>query len=485
MDESKIIRVQAKNQIYENVKYEVENLEKQLPDVINSEEKGSIYWQLSKKYKVLYWGFVEEPKIFKNTEKEDYFKNLVKSYLWNSVYYREKCLQIIKEHNNIEANDGIFMDIVLKYIYFVKNDYDNIEENEIRFERFGESDNEKINIIINDLEYAKRGLYYSIKFYEKEKNYEEFHIWYEVLGDLYLIIQLLLMKAGRDDFLDNAKQALKCYKKSNDCLKKFAKPEVGYGGIYGLPYQTNFFGSLLKSFGFTGYSQSSIPKMRFIEEKLLKKRKGMDFMEYLENPSFPNRIILKNKIEKLILDWPILEHRSVDFENWEIVCEFIHNQILAHNYEQGDLKTTIESWKSESDMQKWVDLRMKTYLPKNKGISPFFIGRERKMGGGNCDHYYKNIPICDKWKRDSNAQYHSLEINYFIDEVYEKHYEQIRSYANDVKLAILLVVDSRSEIRNKSPNLIKDTYKFIVDREDGIVTAIFIVEITDKSPSER
>ena len=100
-----------------------------------------------------------------------------KDYLWNSIYYREKCLQIIKQNDVIEANDGIFMDVGLKYRYFIRYDYEEIKEDGFQLEKFGDALNEKINIIINDIEYAKRGMYYTIKHYEKDNNHEELFIW--------------------------------------------------------------------------------------------------------------------------------------------------------------------------------------------------------------------------------------------------------------------------------------------------------------------
>jgi len=108
--------------------------------------------------------------------------------LWNSINYREKCLRIIKENNVIEANDGIFMDVGLKYRYFITYDFEEPKEEEFWFEKFGDTPNDKINIVINDLEYAKRGIYYTIKNYKKKEDYQELFIWCEVMGDLFLII---------------------------------------------------------------------------------------------------------------------------------------------------------------------------------------------------------------------------------------------------------------------------------------------------------
>ena len=65
------------------------------------------------------------------------------------------------------------------------------------------------------------------------------------------------------------------------------------------------------------------------------------------------------------------------------------------------------------------------------------------------------------------------------------HYEQIKRYANDVKFAVMIVVDSRQEIKKNSPNSVKDCFDFKMNEQDGIITAIFIIQVSDKNPSER
>ena len=487
MEEWKITREEVKNQIYEKDRIELNLLKEKLENTSKGEDKGNLYWQLSEKYKLLFWGYAQDVAIFKDTPKEEYYKQLEKDYLWNNLYYREKCLQIIKKNDMIEANDGIFMDVGLKYRYFIRYNYDLVEikEERFRFDTFGDTSNEKINIIINDIEYAKRGMYYTIKHYEKEKNYEELHVWCEVMGDLNLIIQLLLLEGGRTDLLDNAKKSLQYYKESRENLKVFAKPTIHYGGIYGLSYQTNFFDAFLKSFEFVGYSLSCVDKMEFIEKTLLKKESGLDYIDYI-NSTFPdNKSILRNKIEKLINRYPRLIYKGLDLEDWKIVLNFVHDHILSYNYEQGDLNTIVDSWKREDDMQKWIQLRMNSLLIERRNEPSFHSIREGIRGGGSCDHTYKKVPICDKWKRDTNAKAYPVKNKDFIDKVYKDHYEQVKSYAHDVKLAVMIVVDSRDATRNKNPDLVKDCYDFKVNERDGIITAIFIIQVSEISPSKR
>ncbi|MBA7531992.1 hypothetical protein ES705_24218 [subsurface metagenome] len=76
-------------------------------------------------------------------------------------------------------------------------------------------------------------------------------------------------------------------------------------------------------------------------------------------------------------------------------------------------------------------------------------------------------------------------IHDFIDKVYKDYYEQVKSYANDVKLAVMIVVDSREVTRNKNPDMVKDCYEFKVNERDGVFTAIFVIQASDKRPSQR
>ena len=405
--------------------------------------------------------------------------------MWNSIYFREKFLDFTKQNDLIEANDGIFLDVGLKYRYFVRNDYEEIKEEGFQFETFGETKNEKINMITNDMEYGKRGMYYAIKHYEKEKNHEELFCWCEVMGDIYLIIQLLLIEGGRNDLLDNAKQSLKYYKKSRENLKVFAKPTTQYGGIYGLPYQTNFFDPFLKSFKFKGYSQSSIDKMEFVEKKLLQKENGLAYIEYLESPLFSNKTILDNRIDILLNEHPVLKYKGSVLEDWKNILYFIHKEILSYNYEYRDINNKVLNWKREEYMQKWLQRLIDRYLIDKRSEPSFFTGRETKKGGGDCDHYYKRIPICDKWKRDTNSKNYPTKIYDFINKVYKDHYEQVKSYASDVKLAIMIVVDSREVTRKKNPDMVKDCYDFKINEQDGVITAIFVIQVSDSPPSKR
>ncbi len=211
----------------------------------------------------------------------------------------------------------------------------------------------------------------------------------------------------------------------------------------------------------------------------------MDYMEYLDSQHLPNKTLLENKLAKLTNKCRVLKYRETDFEDWRTVLYFIHNQILTHNYENRDLNNVVRNWSREDDMQKCIQGLINRFIIEERNEPPFSSGRERIIGGGKCDHYYKGIPISDKWIRDTNAKSYPTEINKFINKIYELHYEQVKSYAHNIKLAVMIVVDSREETKKNTPDMVKDCYDFRVNDEDGIVTAIFVIQISDNTPSKR
>ena len=383
------------------------------------------------------------------------------------------------------------MDVDLKYKYFVDLDYNynyNDEEEGLYFDIYGESSKDKINIVINDLKYANRGVYNRLRYLEKEKNYEELFVWYEIWGDLYLAIQLLLMMAG-EGLTDNAKLSLNCYKKSRENLLMFSEQQTFYDGIYGMPYQINFFDNLLKKNGFHGYDRRSVHKMEFIERNILHKG-SQDYFEYRDFSKLdflPSKEKLEKKLRDLLEEYPFLGVNT-NFKEWKTAIEYFHG-LLLYNYKQRYLNTYVNKWEREGDMQKWLQREIDRHLIISQNEPSFTSGREIKMGGGNCDHYYKNIPICDKWKRDSNASSYPIKISEFISKLYDHNKAQFHSYAQEVKLGIVVVVDSRSVTReNKSPDIADNCYRFSVNKvsEDAaICLVIFVLQISDIPPSER
>ena len=78
-----------------------------------------------------------------------------------------------------------------------------------------------------------------------------------------------------------------------------------------------------------------------------------------------------------------------------------------------------------------------------------------------------------------------FQVDLKFQKVYKEHYEQVKSYVNDVKLAVMIVVDSREVTRKKNPDMVKDCYDFKINDQDGVITAIFVIQVSDKPPSKR
>ena len=49
----------------------------------------------------------------------------------------------------------------------------------------------------------------------------------------------------------------------------------------------------------------------------------------------------------------------------------------------------------------------------------------------------------------------------------------------------MIIVDSREVTRKKNPDMVKDCYDFKINEKDGVITAIFVIQVWDKPPSKR
>lgn len=492
MDEELInTREEVTKEIYKKVFEKIEYLTESIKSSEDWKSELNLLLNLSEEYTQLYYAYRDFPDLSKDYPlKYEFYIQLIKDYMWKSIYYREKALNIIKEHRLIEVNSYIFMDVYLKYKFFIEYGFKfRYDENEKDFhlEIHGEAFKDNINIVINDLKYANSGIYYSIKYFEKEKNHEELFIWYEIRSDIYLIIQLLLMMTGKG-LLDNAKLSLNCYKKSRENLQMISEPTTSYDGIYGYPYQVNFFDEILKSNGFRGYSRSGVEKMKFIEKNILMKdsKDYFEYKNYSKRDFLPSKERLDKKIQEQLEEYPYI-HLNRNFNDWWVAIQYFHD-LLLNNYDQRYLNTYVDKWKYEGDMQKFLQVGINYHLRK-QNEQPCNSGREVKKGGGNSDHYYKNIPICDKWIRDYGKRSYSTKVFEFIDQVYEEYKGQFLSYIQNVKLGIIVIVDSRTETReNKSPEIVDNCYKFKVikvNKEIAMIFGIFVLQILDISPSKR
>ena len=492
MDENTLkTREEVTKEIYKPAFDNIANLTELLKSVEDWKSEVNLLLELSKEFKNLFYAYKDFPDLSKNYQNLcERYVQLRKGNLWKSIYYREKGLIILKEHGLIEVNYHLFTDVYQKYKYFIEYDHEykhNKDEKDFYLDTYGETFKDSVNIVINDLKYANRGVYIQIRYFEEKRNYEELYIWYEIRGDIYLMIQLLLMITG-EGLLDNAKIALSSYKKSRESLQVFAKPTTFYEGIYGYPYQTNFFDEILKIYGFTGYSRRVVEKMKFIEKKILEKN-STDFLEYKQysNKQFlPTKDKLEKRIQDLLDKYPSMSINR-NYNDWKIVLNYIHD-LLVDNENQNYLNTYVNKWEKEADMQKWLQREINMHLREYREPS-YTSGREVKKSGGNCDHYYKNIPICDKWKRDNGEKPYSTNMFEFIDQVYDKHKAQFRSYIQDVKLGVVVLVDSRTVTReNKNPDIVDNSYKFVIDdlsEGDATCLAIFVLKISDTPPSKR
>ncbi len=148
---------------------------------------------------------------------------------------------------------------------------------------------------------------------------------------------------------------------------------------------------------------------------------------------------------------------------------------MTDNFNNSKLNKQVINWKGEEDMRKWLQNLIDRYIIKERN-------KQHHISVGNWDHYYKNIRIFDKWIRDNNANSYPTNINKFIDKVYKANYKHLKISTNEVKFLVIVVVDSRKILRDLliKRHKLKDCFDFRVNIKDGIISAIFVIEVVNK-----
>ena len=137
------------------------------------------------------------------------------------------------------------------------------------------------------------------------------------------------------------------------------------------------------------------------------------------------------------------------------------------------LREEAQNWKNEpKDMSPWVSTNFsRIYKEKFRD--------KTKISDGDCDHWVENIPIEDKLLKTSNKE----EINEIIEELYEKHKNQIIRESGMSGYGILNIVDVRENIKNNIINASPIPKVFKIFYENNCWIGVFIFQAFTKTPS--
>lgn len=203
-------------------------------------EKYSAFWSLKENFEQLKHKF-RSLQIWTRVK----FEKEIDFYLCCEIYYFELCFSMLKkkyEAKNVDLRH--FLNATqLEYEYFIEKNY-KLPDHFINagFELEGVSNIPKLNLVINNIRNAQANLEILLERNEQKQNYKDLFLYYEVMGDLYIHIYLLLK--GLKDIIsrvldENLRYAYYYYYRSIENKQIFMEKEgdyrTHYDGLHGWP----------------------------------------------------------------------------------------------------------------------------------------------------------------------------------------------------------------------------------------------------------
>jgi hypothetical protein len=219
----------TKNKLLENLK-----------NIKDLSGKYSAFWNLKENFEQLKHKFISL-QIWTRVK----FEKEIDFYLCCEIYYFELCFSMLKEKYGAKNVDlRHFLNATqIEYEYFIKKNY-KLPDHFINagFELEGVSNIPKLNLVINNIRNAQANLEILLEQDEKKQNHKDLFLYYEVMGDLYIHIYLLLKGLRDIDFQkldENLRSAYYYYYRSVENKKIFMEKEgdyrTHYDGLHGWP----------------------------------------------------------------------------------------------------------------------------------------------------------------------------------------------------------------------------------------------------------
>jgi len=371
------------------------------------------------------------------------------------------------------------MDIFEEYLWFIK-ERRGVRDNLELFDYLTPTPSTTLNILINNIIYSQIGIKDLLDYYERNQDLDSLLLYYETLGDLYVLKFLLTKKifneiAGISDLY----YALLSYRSSVYNKKLTEKKYVYREGIIGFSYQDILY-SLLNEEGYRGSPYNVSSKFSFGNTQY-----SFNIGEIpldLKDNIVDHRSQVFKKINQNFKEIGLLDIVNGDSHDraWILILNHIGIYLLhSYNDSQYFRKQAIE-WENEGAMDLWFADKFYQLMYEEK-ISYY---REPISGGGKCEHFLNDIPIEDKIIQQSEHK----NIESLLEEQYNKCYPQIKQYAKgkDSKYAILLLTDRRAEIVNNEIQIaVPDRcIQFRYNKKDDLWVAVFAFQVFLKTPSQ-
>lgn len=227
----------------EDINKEISELTKKYGEIVEflkgnveKKERYTSYWELkefSEKLKFKYRLLNSWSRINYNQE--------INEYLCKEIYFFENCFFMLKELFNPKYVDfqHYLKAANLEFEYFIDEDSSYPKEFINKsFDTRGIGDDPRMNLILNNIEKAQKNLNLIIENIKNKNNDEkDLFLYYEVLGDLYIHVFIILKKCGHaiEDSMEFLNQSYYYYLisyKYKEVVEK-RNPTTYFDGLHG------------------------------------------------------------------------------------------------------------------------------------------------------------------------------------------------------------------------------------------------------------
>ncbi|MFW9878028.1 MAG: hypothetical protein ACFFG0_33525 [Candidatus Thorarchaeota archaeon] len=463
------------------------NLISNLPFIEDIKTKIETLFKISKEFKIL--SALSQSKLnmtqslckLYNENVNKLILDLLEEYndfQWKTILYQEKARRMIKDMNLVPPNYVFFNDIYIEYYWFIEKNMAVLEESEL-FDQWTPTPSPGLNIILNNLIYTQSGIKLILNHSEETNNLENLYLYYEVMGDLYFLMFLLIKKIYNETAgITYLYFATKSYEKSIQNKNLTERKEIHREGIVGFDYQDILY-RLFEEEGIKGAIYNVNSKLSFISQKYKYDIRDLSIIFEDEPVDFKKPVLKKINDHLKVIG--LFDNNNLDSHDraWKLILEKLGFCLLHAFHDTHFYRKWAEKWEVEKQMDLWFAERFYQLVTENK----LSYTRESMVGGGKCEHIINRIPIEDKIVDMSDG----IKITDFLEKKYREYYPQTRQYAlGESKYAVILITDRRPEIKRGiiSPSAPENCILFRHNKEDNIWCAIFVFQVFTKTPSQ-
>ncbi|MHA1723369.1 MAG: hypothetical protein ACTSXH_00795 [Promethearchaeota archaeon] len=457
-------------------KKEIHELNNKLSTIDDLAEKFKLLQTLAESYYKLSRHYELKYNLSKNFD--DYIEIL--NAKQQSFVCVEKSLSLLRRNEvDVIHNARWFVNnLGFEYDYLVTYSGEIPRDLELYYSSYYPYPNRALNILLNNISDYQRLIGIWIARAENDKDYKNLFIYCEVMGDLFLLKQLLtedLIDVNVIRYTDNAHFAYYFYDKAIRNRHIVDRRETALFGLVdpqGYNYQDVLY-SISKKFGIRNIVRGSL------EEKIKSLRKL--YPHVIDKTTFPP---FRSKTHERLIS--LIKERKVPYNDkhdkiFRRLCEWLSNMVnIAYDNPKYYRKDACH-WTTEDKMHIWIERELNIF----EAYTGCEYHREAESGGGKCEHWITNIPLEDKLISD----YDDIEdIEEFLNKIYNEHGGQVLQYAEGKrsKYGLLLIADIRDKIKNqiirRSPGYKCINLKY--DKEYEIWIGIFIFQAMYKPPSD-